>query len=55
MTGTITITAPASYAVSTNGTDFGPSATITADASYVGSVVSVRFAPDGFGRLQRAS
>ena len=31
--------------MSTNGTDFGPTATITADASYVGSVVSVRFAP----------
>jgi lysophospholipase L1-like esterase len=44
-TGTITIMAPASYAVSTNGTDFAPSATITCDASYVGSVVSVRFAP----------
>jgi len=44
-TGTITITAPANYAVSTNGTDFVPSATITADASYVGSVVKVRFSP----------
>ena len=43
--GTITITAPANYAVSTNGTDYGPSATITAGPSYVGSVVSVRFAP----------
>ena len=45
VSGTITITAPASYTVSTNGTDFGPSATITADSSYVGSVVSVRFSP----------
>jgi lysophospholipase L1-like esterase len=44
-TGTITITAPASYAVSTDGTTFGPTATITADASYVGSVVKVRFSP----------
>jgi len=44
-TGTITITAPANYAISTNGTDFGPSATIAADASYVGSVVKVRFSP----------
>lgn len=44
-TGTITITAPASYAVSVNGSAYGPSATITADASYVGSVVSVRFSP----------
>ena len=44
-TGTITITAPAGYAVSTDGTTFGPSATITADASFVGSVVTVRFSP----------
>ena len=29
VSGTITITAPANYAVSTNGTDYGPSATIT--------------------------
>jgi lysophospholipase L1-like esterase len=45
VTGTITITAPAGYAVSTNGTDWGASATITCDASYAGSVVSVRFSP----------
>jgi lysophospholipase L1-like esterase len=45
VSGTITIAAPASYTVSSNGTDFGPSATITADSSYVGSVVSVRFSP----------
>jgi len=45
VSGTITIAAPTSYAVSTNGTDYGPSATITCDSSYVGSVVSVRFAP----------
>ena len=45
VTGTITITAPASYGVSTNGTDFGPTAMITADSSFVGGVVSVRFAP----------
>ena len=45
VSGTITITAPANYAVSTNGTDWGPTATITADASWVGGVVSVRFAP----------
>ena len=45
VTGTITITAPASYAVSTNGTDWGPTATITPGPSYVGSMVSVRFAP----------
>jgi len=45
VSGTITITAPASYAVSTNGTDYGPSATITCGPSWVGSTVSVRFAP----------
>jgi lysophospholipase L1-like esterase len=45
VTGTITITAPANYAVSTNGTDFGPTAAITCDSSFVGGVVSVRFAP----------
>src|SRR5262245_26965424 len=45
VTGTITITAPANYAVAANGADFGPTATITAGASYTGSVVSVRFAP----------
>jgi hypothetical protein len=44
-TGTITVTAPANYAVSTDGVDFAASATITADASYVGSVVKVRFSP----------
>jgi len=45
VSGTITISAPASYAVSTNGTDYGPSATIAADSAYAGSVVSVRFTP----------
>src|SRR5215471_7638189 len=45
VSGTITITAPANYTVSTNGTDYAPSATIVADPSYVGSVVSVRFTP----------
>jgi lysophospholipase L1-like esterase len=45
VSGTITITAPANYAVSTNGTDWGPTATIAADASWVGDVVSVRFSP----------
>jgi lysophospholipase L1-like esterase len=45
VTGTITITAPAGYAVSTNAADWGPTATIACDASYVGSVVSVRFSP----------
>ncbi len=44
-TGTITVTPPASYTVSTDGTTFGPTATITADASFVGTVVSVRFSP----------
>jgi len=45
VSGTITITAPANYAVSTNGTDWGATATIACDDSYVGSVVSVRFSP----------
>jgi hypothetical protein len=45
VTGTITISAPANYTVSANGTDDGPIATISAGAAYVGSVVSVRFAP----------
>jgi lysophospholipase L1-like esterase len=45
VTGMITITAPAGYTVSTNGTDFGPTAAIAADATFVGGVVSVRFAP----------
>ncbi len=43
--GTITITAPAGYTVSIDGTTYGPTATVAADASYVGSLVSVRFAP----------
>jgi len=43
--GTITLTAPPGYAVSTNGTDFGPSGTITADSSFVGGVATVRFLP----------
>src|SRR5206468_122570 len=43
--GTITVTAPPAYAVSTNGVDFGASATIACDSSYVGSVVTVRFTP----------
>ena len=45
VTGTITITPPGGYTVSTNGTDFGAAATITADSSFIGQVVSVRFAP----------
>jgi hypothetical protein len=45
VSGTITITAPAGYAVSTNGADFGPTAAIACDASFVGSVVTVRFTP----------
>ena len=53
VSGTITITAPANYAVSTNGTDWGPSATIACDAAWVGSVVSVQVQPDRFDRLQR--
>jgi len=45
VTGSITITAPPSYTVSTDGATFSPSATIPCGAGYVGSVVSVRFAP----------
>jgi lysophospholipase L1-like esterase len=45
VSGAITISAPANYAVSVNGTDWGPTATITADAAWVGGVVSVRFSP----------
>jgi lysophospholipase L1-like esterase len=43
--GTITITAPDGYTVSTDGTTFAASATITADASYAGTKAFVRFAP----------
>jgi lysophospholipase L1-like esterase len=43
--GTITLTPPANYTVSTNGTDFAPSATSPCDPSFVGSVVTVRFSP----------
>ena len=45
VSGTITVTAPANYAVSANGTDWGATATIACNDSYVGSVVSVRFSP----------
>jgi lysophospholipase L1-like esterase len=45
VSGTITITAPPSYAVSTDGATFGPTATIACDASFVGAVVTVRFTP----------
>jgi len=45
VSGTVTITAPAGYAVSTNGADFASSAAITCDPSFVGRVVTVRFAP----------
>jgi lysophospholipase L1-like esterase len=45
VSGTITITAPSGYAVSTNATDFGPSAAITCGPSFVGGVVTVRFTP----------
>jgi len=43
--GTITITAPAGYTVSTDGASFAASATIISDAAYTGSRVVVRFAP----------
>jgi hypothetical protein len=45
VTGTIVITAPAGYAVATDGVTFGTTASITCDAAYTGSIVTVRFAP----------
>ena len=46
VSGTITITAPVGYTVSTDGgATFGASATIACDAAYVGTKVVVRFAP----------
>lgn len=45
VTGTITVTAPSGYAVSTDGTTFAGAATIAADSSYAGGKVTVRFAP----------
>jgi lysophospholipase L1-like esterase len=45
VSGTITVTAPAGYTVSTDGTTYGPSAVIACDMSYAGSKVSVLFAP----------
>jgi lysophospholipase L1-like esterase len=44
-TGTITLTAPAGYSLSTDGTTFASQAAIPCDASYSGSMVNVRFAP----------
>jgi lysophospholipase L1-like esterase len=43
--GTITITAPTGYTVSTDGSTYASSVVITADSSYVGSTISVRFSP----------
>jgi lysophospholipase L1-like esterase len=45
VSGTITITAPTGYTVSTDGTTYGASATLACDAAYPGSKVSVLFAP----------
>ena len=45
VSGTITVTAPSGYTVSTDGITFGGSATITADSFYAGSNIFVRFAP----------
>jgi hypothetical protein len=45
VTGTITVTAPAGYTVSTDGVLFDSSAVIACDSSYSGSVVTVRFSP----------
>jgi lysophospholipase L1-like esterase len=43
--GTITITAPTGYTVSTDGSTFDSSVVITADPSYAGSTVAIRFSP----------
>jgi lysophospholipase L1-like esterase len=45
VTGTITVTAPPGYTVSTDGALFGSSAVIPCDSTYSGSVVTVRFSP----------
>ena len=45
VTGTLTLTAPPGYTVSTDGAAFAASATIAADAGYAGGTVIVRFAP----------
>lgn len=45
VSGTITVTAPAGYTVSTDGVSFASSAVIACDSSYSGSVVTVRFSP----------
>jgi hypothetical protein len=45
VSGTITVTAPDGYTVSTDGETFDSSATIECDSSYAGSVVTVRFTP----------
>lgn len=45
VTGTITVTAPAGYTVSTDGVLFASSAVIACDSSYSGSIVTVRFSP----------
>jgi hypothetical protein len=45
VSGTITVTAPTGYTVSTDGTNYGPSVILACDASYSGSRLSVLFAP----------
>jgi hypothetical protein len=45
VTGTITMTAPAGYSLSTDGITFASQAAIPCDASYSGSMVNVRFSP----------
>ncbi len=44
-TGTITITAPSGYTISSDGTHFDSTLTIECDAAYTGSVITVRFSP----------
>jgi len=43
--GTLTLSAPAGYILSTDGATFAAQASIACDAAYPGSVVTVRFAP----------
>jgi lysophospholipase L1-like esterase len=45
VTGTLTVTAPAGYTLSTDGKTFAAQASITWDSSYAGTLISVRFSP----------
>jgi lysophospholipase L1-like esterase len=45
VTGTLTLTAPAGYALATDGKTFSGTASLACDGSYSGNVVTVRFSP----------